>query len=475
MKANKVITIALTAICGAAIMSVGSAFAADESVTYYPVKTVTDGKEVQPFEKSLTFDVCPVNDYAISGNNYAFASGTSLFVLYNDTNGERCLAGDEDNPINARSRIERVEYTEDKLYVEVEDGNTYLYPDLSNAVDYKIAENENKHVILSSREEYRLLNNELCYISGDSLDNLGEGYSLIKAYGDKAYAVKENVLYSFDKANGTAVNLSYTNFDEADRILAGDAVNILKDAKNYQVKWATIKADCYYTQIDTRKFIDGKFVQLAASEGGKRTRKSSGGVNCLVLGTSGNATIIANDDGCYITATENLENHDYSKPLNDWKLNAEDKRIAYAISDCGVYSSPYMCELTKVATLTQGSEHPVEVIEKFTLPFIKTTFYKVKYTESENEITGFVALNNLMEYSFSAEDNPPHEGGDEKFDYDTNVVSVVLAIVIVGLVMIAGMYLFLICTNKGKPKKQKKEKKKKPEPVSDPEPYDEED
>lgn len=474
MKANKFITIALAAVCGAAILSGGSAFAAEEGATYYPVLTTVDEKEVQPFEHNLAFSADrPINDYAISGNNYAFASGTSLFVLYTDTNGERCLAGDGDNPINARSRIEKIEYAEDKLYVGVEDGNTYLYPDLSNAVDYTISSNDNKHVILSSQEEYRLLNNELCYIYGDSLDNLGEGYSVIKTYGDKAYAVKENVLYTFDKDKETAADLSYTNFEDADRILAGDAVNALKD-KNYKVKWATIKADCYYTQIDARKFIDGKFVQLSAAEGGKRTRKSGGGINCLILAESGNATVVANDDGCFITATENLEKHDYSAPLNDWELNADEKRLAYAITACGVYSSPYMCELTKITTLAQGSSTPVEVIEKFTLPFIKTTFYKVKYGEGENEVTGFVASDFLSKYDFAAEDNPPHEGGDEEFDYNTNVVSVVLAIVIVGLVMIAGMYLFLICTNKGKPKKQKKEKKKKPEPVSDPEPYDEE-
>lgn len=470
MKAYKVLTIALATVCGAAIISTGSAFAAGGNETYYPEEV--EGVRENPFEEPLEFSAeHPISDFAVDGDRLAFASGAGIFVLYNDENGERHLNDGKNNELNARSEIGKIDYADGNLYIEVKNDNTYLFPDLTTPTEFRIPVADEalygKEVKLTTGEGYRISNDGLHYFHGVEHTNLGDGYSMIKCYGDKAYAVKENALYLFNGGSEEKIDLSYTDFSEADNILAGDAEKGLKSG-SYKVEWATIKAGKYYTEIDPRRFVDGKFVQL---EGGKRTRKS-GGVNCLVLARSGNAVVVANDDGCYITAQSNIEPHEYTIPMNDWKLDGEGNRYAYAIADCGVYSSPYMCDLTRLTTLKQGSSHRVEITEKFTLPFIKTVYYRVKYMEGEEEITGFVASNFLTEYSFSAEDNPPEENGDKEFDYSTNVVSVVLAIVIVGLVMIAGMYLFLVCTNKGKPKKKKHEKKKKPAPVTDTDPED---
>ncbi|MDE6690705.1 MAG: hypothetical protein K2K04_01925, partial [Clostridia bacterium] len=74
----------------------------------------------------------------------------------------------------------------------------------------------------------------------------------------------------------------------------------------------------------------------------------------------------------------------------------------------------------------------------------------------------YVAANILTVYDFKAEDKQPHENGDKEFSYDTNVVSVVLAIVIVALVIIAVLYISLAGSkNKTKDKKKEKQKREK--------------
>ena len=124
----------------------------------------------------------------------------------------------------------------------------------------------------------------------------------------------------------------------------------------------------------------------------------------------------------------------------------------------------------------------MEVTEKFTCDFLKTVFYRVTFTKEvqgengENGIqvvTGFVAANFLTEYDFAAEDNQPTEGGDKEFKYETNVPSVILAIIIVGLVIIAVLYISLVGTKKDRASKKKKKKKEKKR-VEEPDDYDDE-
>ncbi len=474
MKANKALKISLAALIAACAIPYGAVFAAENGTTEYPVKTTVDGKEVLPFECELTFsDEKPITDYAVYGDNIAFASNTSMFVLYTDKNGDRKL--DKEHHYQKQNRIERLDYDKNgNLYLDVKTDGIFIYPNYIEQATHEFPEYGNT-VKLSTDEEYRLSNDGLHYFSGVEHEVLGTDFKNLKVFDDKAYAVKDNVLYTFTGNKADRVDVDYTDFETADHILCGDVAGKLT-AAGYEIKTAEIKPGSYYTQINADVIGDeagDTFIQI-------RTEKTNGDKPCIVLCESGNATIVATNEGMYITATENLSDPVPSTQKNDWAIGSDGKRLAaYTVRDIGVYASPFMSESTKIATLESGAENHVEVIEKFEFNSVK--FYRVRYTvkgEGGNDttISGFVAAKTLTEYDYKAEDNEPHENGDKEFKYETNVVSVVLAIVIVALVIVAIMYISLIGSKKNKDKNEKKNKKKKrePEPVDYNEDEDEE-
>lgn len=485
MKANKAITIALAGMITACAIPFGTVFAAaEDGTTRYPVKTTVDGKEVMPFECELTFtEEKPITDFAVCGDNIAFASYTSVYVLYTGENGDRKL--DNEHNYTGSNRIERLDYDEKgNLYLDVKTDGVYLYPDYTQQAVHEFPKQGNA-VKLSNDDEYRLSNDGLHYFSGDEHEVLGTDFTNLKVFDDKAFAVKDNVLYTFSGAEPLAMDVNYTDFGEAENILCGDVANKLK-AADYEIRTADIKSGSYYTQINPDaigKEAGDTFIAV-------RTEKTNVDKTCIVLCDSGNATIVATNDGMFITAAENLSERVPSDQKIDWDKDSQGKWLAaYAIKETGVYASPFMCESTKITTLKSGAENHVEILEKFEFGGVK--FYRVKYNaviENDNgepvidettgkpkttPVNGFVAASMLTKYDFAAEDKEPHENGDKNFSYDTNVVSVVLAIVIVALVIVAIMYISLIGSKKNKNKSEKKAKaKREAEQVED---YDEND
>lgn len=480
MKASKAITISLASIIAACAIPFGTVFAA-ENTTKYPVPTKEGNEEVLPFEGKLTFSAeKPITDYAVSGDKIAFASYSLMYVLYTGENGDRKL--DDEHPYSGSNRIERLDIEDGKLYLDVKSDGVFLYPEYNKTVEHEFPKQGNT-VTLSSGEEYRLSNDGLHYFLGDSHEVIGTDYTNLKVFDDKAYAVKDNVLYTFNGTKPDDVDVDYTDFSLAENISCGDVADKLK-ADGFEIYTAEILSGRYYTKInpDVIGDADDTFLPL-------HTEKANVDKPCIVLCESGNATVVATNDGMYITATENIGEKVLSSQKNDWALGSDGKRLAaYAIDDTGVYASPFMCRSTLKETLESGAENSVEVLEKFEFNGVK--FYKVRFEKiikdvegkpivdettgkpKTKTVTGFVAANMLTPYDYKADDNKPQENGDKEFNYDTNVVSVVLAIVIVALVIVAIMYIALIGTKKDKNKKDKKDKKKKkdePESESEPE------
>lgn len=462
MKAKKHVTIALAALCAAALIPSGALFAdADTEQTVYP----------QDFERELTFE-SPIRDYAVYGDTFAFAYNTSVCVLAYDDSGER-----KRTDFTHESEVSLLDYDEEgTLYFKNTSGITYKFaPELTQIESHDFPSTTTSKLDIADDIFYTLAKADgtLTYWHSGEYEVIDNGFSIIKRYADTVYAIKDNLPYKIESGAATPLNLAYTDFNGADHIYSGEAKTALK-GDNYTVKTAIVRGGSYCTQVDPDE-IGEKFKQI-------NTRKLDGEKPCLVLCETGNASVIATNNGMFITATENLTEYAYTPPLNDWKTNSQGKKAAYAIENVGVYSSPFMCASTRVAELESGSKNVVEVTEKFTCDFLKTVFYRVTFTKEvqgengENGIqvvTGFVAANFLTEYDFAAEDNQPTEGGDKEFKYETNVPSVILAIIIVGLVIIAVLYISLVGTKKDRASKKKKKKKEKKR-VEEPDDYDDE-
>lgn len=455
MKANKATKIALATVCCAAIMSVGSVFGADTSST-------GGGETVYPDDFEQTLEISPLSDYAVYNDTYAFISNNKITFLYTDTNNERKSRAFSPD---VSGEITQLDYGENgELYFKTSTDYSYLYEvNLSAATDAEPVrqthdfQNKDNSLLLVENTVFYTLSNEgkLNYWNNGSCTEVGaesDVFSLLKRYGNEVFVIKNgNKPHKLSGATATPVDMTYTNF-ELTEIFSGDTAEKLK-ANNYQVKTGAIKQGAYFTKLK-----DDKIDDVFRTDG---TQKADANKPCIILCTSGNATVFATNDGMFITATENVTESLYNRPNNDWSA-----AYAYSITDVGVYASPYMCESTKIATLSSGSENRVEVIERFESEYIRTKFYRVRYTVKNGDgvdeiITGFVAANLLTPYDFAAEDNPPEEKGDGKFSYDNNVVSVVLTVVIVGLVLVAIMYISLIGTKKNKDKKAKKLKDKR--------------
>lgn len=475
MKANKAITIALAGVITACAIPFGTVFAAAEYTPDYPVETTDSTGEVkQPFEKNLADEIESISDYAIYGDNFAYTSGLTITILARDDSGDRkCLPN-----YTHSSTVEKLDYdAKGELYFQDSLNKSYK---LNVSPEFKFSnvdapEHEFQNIdcsmpIIIDTGYYTLnsTNGDLQYWKSGAPTSLGEGFSLIKKYGEYVYAIKDSkVPYEIDEQKATPLDLSYTNFEAAKNILCSDAAKKLAMG-NEQLTTANIGRGTYYTQIDADNIGTGETDTFKPKFSEGSTKKAEGDKPCLVLCKSGNTAVIATNDGMFITSTANLKKEsNYSAPPNTW--SGTDNK-AYAIEDTGIYSYPFMSETTRIAVLKSGSENVVTVTDIVSLNFIDTDFYKVTYETTDkdgNNVTfkGYVAANMLTVYDFKAEDKEPHENGDKNYSYDTNVVSVVLAIVIVALVIIAVLYISLV-SSKNKPKDRKK-KKQKSEEVQD--------
>ncbi|MDE6690657.1 MAG: hypothetical protein K2K04_01680, partial [Clostridia bacterium] len=327
MKANKAITIALAGVLTACAIPFGTVFAAAED----------DEKDVYPQDFDRTLEIEALSDYAVYGDSFAYASNSTITIISRDESGDRkCTSYTHEYLITA------LDYDESgKLYFKTSSEISYLYGSPVTQQDHNFQGTSLSKIDLTDKGDvfYTLNKNGLLmYWNGGDDKIVGEGYSLIKRYGENVYAVKDGTVpYVIDGQTATVLDLSYTDFSGADNISCKDAAEKLK-ADGYQVKTANLTHGSYYTQVDADAIgKENTFTQI-------RTQKAEGNKPCIVLCTTGNASVIATNDGMFITATANVKDSAYTTPKNDWPLNAEGtKRLeAYATENTGVYASPFM-------------------------------------------------------------------------------------------------------------------------------------
>ena len=465
MKANKVFTIALATVCCATIMSVGNAFGAEETKeTVYP----------QNFDCTLGVDDpkfdTPIRDFAVHGENFAVAHSNFVYTLFPDgDSGERQMLKYEHH-----SGISAIDYDEKgKLYFKdatdisytltfsserpVTEPAQYEFKDASGVLPLMV--NQNAYYTLNSENELTFVENKYSYV-------IGTGYTLLKQCGDAIYTVKENCPYllegSIEKSREDL--LKYTNFAGAKRIYTGDAKEKLAQF-NENLITDEIKEGAFYT-----KLVDSELGERFQTDVTTRAKINT---TCMVLCTSGNASIVAIKDDFYITATDNLIRSSEMQSYSD-------EKFYHTLTEINVYSTPFMSESTKLTlngekvSLAAGAK--VKVIERYEHSVLGVNYCKISFEENGQTVKGYVAANYLSAYGFAAEDNKPAQSGDDPV-YDTNVVSVIIAIVIVALVIIAALYIALVWSKKDKNtenKKPKKEKEKKSRKEDDDETDDEE-
>jgi len=436
VKVNKLLKICLAALTLAAVLSAGSAYGAENSAsaTSYPAS----------FERTLTFEGGPT-DYSVAEGQIVFAYNTGVYCLTLGADGDKTL-----QTYTHGCTVSNIETAEGRLYVKGNDGLTYVYPDKTQ-VDFSGFQSLTKQVFtMESGCMYTLDGGELDFRENDEADKIvvGTGFSKAKIYSGELYAVKDGLLYKMNAGSAEAVDLSYTDYSAADKICAEEALKILK-SDGYTVATGVIADGAYYTQIDPDKLEGTYFTQI-------KTNKAAGEMPCLILAKCSGAAVVALQGGLYVTAAESITDSEYCAPDNDWS-----GKSAYVTQDAEVYSSVYMCPSTMCDTLTAADKLALTVTEKVQLDYVDGTFYRISYKKDGTQKTGFIAAGYLCEYSFAADDYKPSDGEFENYSDKSNAVTVVLAVAIVGLVLIAVLYLFAVATKNDNAYK-KRGKKKKP-------------
>lgn len=398
------------------------------------VAAAGNGETVYPddFTRTLAIDG-GITDYAVDGDNLALASKTTIYVLGKDEAGDRKL-----ETVVHESEICDLDYESGNLYVRNTFGNVYLYPDLATPALHEFTQKGQWKIELDDcMYMLDISSGTLSYWKDGKMTTIGDGgYNNMKVYDGEVYVVNGSVPYRLDGAEAIALDMSYVDYSAADSISTGNAAELLK-ADGYEVKTAVIESGAYYTRIDAET-IGEYFTQI-------QTYKASGEKPCLVLAESGNASIIEMNDGVYITATENLSLRDYSAPANDWAEGTDGRRLANIVEETGIYSSPFMAASTEIARIERGAT--VTVTEKFALDFIDNVYYRVTCEDADgNSVSGFVAAGFLDEYDYAADKLPGESKPDGEFVYDTDVTTVILALIIVGLVILAIAYLTVVGT-----------------------------
>lgn len=432
------------------------AFAASATIPAWATLAASAEQETAQTVYPAEFLSCPqftaLSDYAVRGDSVALAEGTKLYLIQTDDSSDRKLT-----VFDCGFEITRLTYAEDKLYLGNVEGEAYIYPDASSPAEYEFA--PLPATLNVDNYSYFLAADGLRCFDSVNLENLGEGFTLLKEYDGKAYVLKDNRLFNLNGAQVEEVSLEYTDFTAASEISTGNAQEVLSG--EYTVKTVTVNpvtaegGATYCTEIDLSDLSSGTF-----SAG--KTVKVNGVRSALAIAETGNATIIIMNDGSasksYITLTSALTQTAYS-------ATAPDMTGAYALTRIKVYSRPYMCGATELDILPQGAI--LTVTEKFSLNFIEGVFYKVSYEEGGRTVTGYVAANYLSPYSFSAEQNQP-ENIKGEFTYDNDMQTVIIVLLIVALVIIAIAYLTVVGTrDKNKKRRKKRAERQSPPPLDE--------
>jgi hypothetical protein len=378
-----------------------------EGATVYP--------EDDEFTKTLTFSA--LSDYAVDGNRYAFAEGNQIFVCENAT-------------------LESYTLSDTVLSLDT-DGGEFFYSTKSGTYklfDNSVCEHEFQYTTDTTLSgfNYYFDDDGLLTIynkANKSAQTLEGTFSNLKVYSQTIYAMSDNVLYSFDGFEKSAVVLQYADYTATVDIFSGTIKDGLKD---YKLTFVTLDAGTYVTEINLKNIGD-----TINSDGTAKTLKTSEKQTALLLCYSGNAAVISVGDTSYITLKSKVKESTFAY--------ADDCEYSYAtVTSNRIYASPFVVDGTAALDNAQGLT--VKVKNKLSYEnVLGYTFYEVEYTDGDTTKTGYVAKGFLTEYIF--EDNEePTEVPDKNYSESNDVKTVLLVLGVVILVLIAVAYIGFVIT-----------------------------
>ncbi|MCD8294385.1 MAG: hypothetical protein LUE27_03930 [Clostridia bacterium] len=445
-------TLLASAVIAASVVPGIAAFADNAEDTFYPVAV----------PKELTFE--NLTGYAIEGQNSIFADGETIIILQGDT----ITYSPETSPIGAVDVYEGVFYKQleisgesvsyaysDGAWVEeTGDAHDYSprdYTDLGDGYTYIpiVYTTDKRYSYRTSEDGLTIADLE----SGtDSSTDLA-GFTLLTYYDSAVYAVKDNVIYTFEGEEYTEMVFEYfQDEDETSTILVGTSMEKIAATEWSSLQKVTLKASTdevpvYMTEISLNEFktdsSTGKtyFIPGITFEVTNRSVLKAGD-DVLLLCAVGNAYIVSSGTQAYIMAQTGGETADIEV--------VEMTDTATAVEVFGAYYVPFISNKTESFEIQVPSAENNEItypivgmISEDTYPFLAHDFYVIQKSASAEEYA-FVPTGCLTLYTYTPEN--PGTTSDPDESYENLIEKVVLTILLVMIILAIIGYLVFVAT-----------------------------
>lgn len=394
-----------------------------------------------------------VSSYAVYGDTFALASTYTLYIYTGGTqaasNGGYKYSGGTLESYSSYFAITDLSYDSDGTLHLYDGTYTYTYSDGSvtqDSADFsKLFKYANVYTSGDADFVIYTIKNNILYVINPGNGNSevksfnGSLYSMLKQADDGTiYVIRGGKLCIVEGSTSTEapvkeLTFEYTDLSYGEKIEIGDCAELLQTTETSD-KYVIVPKEQYVTRIDLSD-LSGTYFKTVTVDG-VHTYKLESNMKAVLLCTSGSAMIVASGGEAYITTKVETT---YS--LTETEASFTDGQI---VMEVGLYSSPYISEGTKIATLAEGTT--VSVLYKLSAEIdgeqiLETDFYCVSYTNGKT-LTGYVATGFLSEYVYvtPSDDDLTNEWNS---DYSEENVVFTVALVLVIVVLVIGGVVYI--------------------------------
>lgn len=438
MKKQIAITIS-SALTAAALLGGGSisAFADNANAgvsTFYPE----------------TFEAGIITDYAVHGENFAFATDKKIAVY----GGELPVYYEFGVEISA------LDYYEDGNCFCYKTSGGIVYDMEGNTLTREIKPTQLPVTPDDSGYSFTLQDGDIKIWDGTEYIIEGD-FSNLKVYGNIVYAMNGNVLNKITPPQtAEPINYEVADFSPSFKIAIGKTVEALNSYNVEKPHFTTLENGEYLTEVklDSENFDK---TQVKAEDFFKVGRTFKVGeekgftadMSAAVLCETGNAHIIALNGKYYLKLAKTAVTREFTDP--------EFVSAQINVPSDYIYSSPNLCDAAKLRKVSWGES--VKVLGKLlksTSPEIPCDFYKIALTDAEGnilknesgaEVIGYAPCSFVFE---KKETNTDNKNEDPAPSTSNNVKTVVLVLIVVVLVLVALGYITFVFTSDKKRKKK---------------------
>ena len=382
-----------------------------------------------------TFETVPqfesLEDYAVGGGKILFLENNKI----SEYGGERVITYQSSfkDITNLYFKDDAFYYrTDDNCYYALENFNAAQNPEIENFTS------STKTDKIAQGDYYYHFDADVLYVLAGHDDTPLAGFSNLKQYGDKVYAVKENVLYTLNGTDSAKVKVK--DFELTANIAVGGAYDTLTSSVKSDLQFVSLKNDAYMTEVK----LDALTKNSTTFPVGDTVKVNAVNASTAFLLYSGEGlSIIAVNGKSYLIHPQNVTLRTVYLPED---LNTEGTATAGYI-----YSSPYESAGTRIAAMPSRSVTILKEIKKSDYPELDGDFYLIKYEDGENTYSGYVRYGLISKYTFN--EDPPTQTPDPNETYEDLIKPVVLILIVLLLIAIAAGYLIYVGTSDKRKKK----------------------